>query len=211
MIVREVMTRPALTVRSSTTIKAALAILDQHNITALPVVNRHGTIRGVVSEADLIREAVPPDLRLHVSYGLPETRVLPPRAVGEVMNRHPVTVHPESDLAEAVDLLTSIGVKSLPVVDDHDTVVGVISRRDVVRVLARTDEHLEAQTDDLFRRLGLDWTVEVENGVARVAGPGVDRGASVASAVAAAVQGIVGVYVEEARQGQGRGGRHGRV
>ena len=197
MIVREVMTRPALTVRSSTPIKAALALLDQHNVTALPVVNGHGRIRGVVSEADLIRDAVPPDVRLHMSYAVPETRVLPPHDVGEVMNRHPVTVHPDSDLAEAIDLLTSIGVKSLPVVDDHDVVLGVISRRDVVRILARPDDVIEAETDDLFRRLGLEWTVDVENGVARVSGPGADRGNGVASVVAAAVPGVVGVYVDE--------------
>jgi CBS-domain-containing membrane protein len=197
MIVREVMTRPALTVRSSTPIKAALALLDQHSITALPVVNGHGRIRGVVSEADLIRDAVPPDVRVHVSYGVPEMHVLPPHDVGEVMTRHPVTVHPESDLAEAIDLLTSIGIKSLPVVDDHDVVVGVISRRDVVRILARPDNLIQAETDDLFRRLGLEWTVHVENGVAKVSGPGVDRGNSVASVVAAAVPGVVGVYVDD--------------
>lgn len=202
MIVREVMTRPALTVRSSTPIKAALTLLDEHNITALPVVNHDGKIRGVVSEADLIRDAVPPDLRLHLSYGVPETSVLPPRAVGEVMNRHPVTVHPESDLAEAIDLLTSVGIKSLPVVDDHDTVVGVISRRDVVHVLARPDQLIEAETDDLFRRLGLEWSVIVENGVAQVSGPGSDRGNGVASVVAAAVPGVVGVFVDDTDETQ---------
>src|SRR5204863_76015 len=86
---------------------------------------------------------------------------LPPQSVGEVMNRHAVTVRPDSDLADAVDLLTSIGVKSLPVIDDHGTVVGVISRRDVVRILAKPDSQIEAETDDLFRRIGLEWSVVV--------------------------------------------------
>lgn len=197
MIVREVMTRPALTIWANTPIKTALALMDHNDITALPVVDEQQEICGVVSEADLIKDAVPPDLRFHVSYGEPEITVLPPSEVGDVMNRHPITVHPESDLADAVDLLVSTGVKSLPVVDDHNVVLGVVSRRDVVRVLARADGLIEAQADDLFRRLGLDWTVEVDNGVAGVSGPDQARGSGVASVIVAAVPGVVGAFVKD--------------
>ena len=56
--------------------------------------------------------------------------------VADVMSTHPVTVDGGTDLAVATELMTSSAIKSLPVVE-HGRVVGVISRRDVIRVLAR--------------------------------------------------------------------------
>jgi len=197
MLIKEVMSKSVITVRESTTVKQALAILDKEAITAVPVVGSHRRIVGIVSEADLIRDAVQHDVRRHVSHALEDLTVLPPHEVGEVMSRHPITVHPEADLVDAVELMTSTGVKSLPVVDDRDEVVGMISRRDIVRVLARPDTVLEAEADDLFRHLGFEWEVEVRDGVATVSGPPAHSAAAVASTVAGAVPGIVGVTVDE--------------
>ena len=59
-------------------------------------------------------------------------------------------------------------MKSLPVVDERHRVVAVVSRRDIVRVLARADERIEYEVDDLFRDLGVDWLVDVIDGAATV-------------------------------------------
>lgn len=198
MLVKDVMTTPAVTVRVDTSIKEALAILDEHRITALPVVAGHGRVIGVVSEADLIRDGVQPDFRAHLAYAPAEMHMLPPHTVGEVMNAHAVTVSPDSDLLDATDLMTTTTVKSLPVVDDDGRVVGVVSRRDVVHVLARPDDQLTAEADDLFRRLGLDWLVEVTDGVAAVSGPVTARESTMATAVLGAIPGITGVMVQDA-------------
>jgi CBS domain-containing protein len=63
MLVREVMSSPAITVSERTSVRAALRLLDDYGITALPVVDDDGGIVGVVSEADLVRETVLPDVR----------------------------------------------------------------------------------------------------------------------------------------------------
>ena len=81
------------------------------------------------------------------------------------MDRRPVTILATTDLAEAAELMTQGEIKSLPVVDDHDLVVGVISQRDIVRVLARTDKAMRLDLDDLSRRVGNDWTVQVRDGI----------------------------------------------
>ena len=197
MLIKEVMTSRVASVREDTPVKEALALLDKLAITSLPVVAGHGRVIGVVSEADLIRDAVQHDVRRHLSLALEETTVLPPHEVGEVMTRHPVTVHPDADLVDAVELLTSTGIKSLPVVNDKDEVVGMISRRDIVRVLARPDVELEAEADELFRHLGFEWLVDVRDGVATVSGPNARDSAAVASAVAGSVPGIVGVTIAD--------------
>ena len=195
MQVKEVMTATPVTVHVDTPIKTALALLDEHSITSLPVVSELHHVVGVVSEADLIRDGILPDLRHHLGYVPVETTTLPPHTVGEVMNPHAVTVSLEADLLDAIDLMTTTTVKSLPVVDSEQRVVGMVSRRDVVHVLARPDQVLAAEVDDLFRRLGLDWLVDVEDGVAIVTGPVTAGDLSMATSAAATIPGITGVRI----------------
>src|SRR6476660_3041030 len=195
MLVREVMTRRPVTTHPRATTKEALRLLDEHEITSMAVVDSEHRILGVVSEADLLRESLPADARAHMILPDEDLRVDRPRTVAEVMNRHPLAVHGESDLAEAVDLMTSTAVKSLPVLDDRRRVVGMVSRRDVVHLLARDDDQVERELDNLYREAGLDWLVRVENGVATVEGPQDPKSRSMAESLAATVPGVTGVHI----------------
>lgn len=194
MFVHDVMTARPTAATPGMSVKEALVLLDRHRITSLPVVDGAGHVLGVVSEADLIRERIDPDARAHILGG--QTFDDRPATVEDVMTRHPMTVHRQTDLAEAVDLMTSTSVKSLPVVDDHDRLVGIISRSDVVRVLARSDDALEAEVDELLRSLGHDeWLVEVTDGVVLVSGPATERDRTLAHTAAGSVSGVVHVRV----------------
>lgn len=195
MLVRDVMSRPAITIRADASLKEATALLDARSLTALPVVDSQGRPVGVVSEADLIIDRVPRDTRLHMRPSATETHTLPPTTVGEVMSPHPMTVTEETDLAEATDLMTTTGVKSLPVLDRHGRVVGVVSRRDVIHVLARPDAEIAAELDDSFRRLGRDWLVEVADGLVTVTGPETAKESAMAVTLAETIAGVTGVVI----------------
>lgn len=200
MLVHEVMTTPVVTVTPETTIREAARLLTEHAITAMPVVTGTGELLGVVSEADLLLEAFLPDQRahdlpVHVTSGPVMT------TVAEVMNRHVLTVPAGSDLAEAADLMVSTMVKSLPVVDG-DRVVGVVSRRDLVQVLARRDSSIEAAVDGMLRSSGYDWTAEVSDGVVTVDGPERAEDVEIAKVLVGTVPGVVGIYFPA--QGRGR-------
>ncbi len=197
MLVREVMTQWPITVHPQTSTREALRRLDEHAITAMPVVRPDGRIVGVVSEADLVRDAVAGDPRGHLDISHEPPQPSRPGTVEEVMNHHPVTVGPQVDVAEAVDLMTSTSVKSVPVVDDGQHVLGMLSRRDVVHVLARADERLEREIDELYRAVGMDWTVEVQDGLVTVDGPVGDRARALAETLAATVPGVSGVRVTQ--------------
>jgi len=197
MLVREVMTSPAVTVRDSATVKEAVAVLDRHSITALPVVDDSGELVGVVSEADVIREMVVPDQRAHERpVRLTTTPFL--ARVRDVMSTHPLTVTSDTDLAKAADLMTSTAVKSLPVVD-HTDVVGVVSRHDIIRLLSRADPRIEAEIDELFRESGHDWLVDVEDGIVVVDGPVDDSQQRLAEALVCSVPGVVGISFRSSR------------
>lgn len=196
MLVREVMSNEAITVPLGTTVKSALALLASARITSLPVVSASGKLRGIVSEADLIRDGVSADARLHE---IPPANVLVdhPHYVDDVMTTHVLTVGPDSDLAEAIELMTSTGVKSVPVVASNGRVLGVVSRSDVVHLLARADHDLERDVDAALASVGLrDWMVEVNDGTVELVAPARavdDRG--LARVIASTVPGVVQVHI----------------
>jgi CBS domain-containing protein len=191
MLVREVMTSPAITVREDATIREAARVLDAHSVTAVPVVDAGGHVVGVVSEADLVREMLLPDSRRHMETP-PASDSQPPLLVSEVMTRMPVTVSSGDDLEDAVELMTSTTVKSLPVVD-HGRLQGMLSRRDVLRVLARADDAIEAEINELFRADETDWVATVDDGVVEVTGPRDTPERRVAEVLARSVAGVTGV------------------
>lgn len=191
MLVREVMTSRPVTVRPETPLKIALGLLAEHRVTALPVVTGDRVV-GIVSEADLIRDLLPPDPRAHEIP--PEGRPDRPLLVSEVMSTHVVTTTPDADLVEAVDLLTDSTAKCLPVVDRRDRLRGVLSRSDVVRLLARADDRIEAEVDELLRSSGLPgWLVEVSDGTASLTGPDRSPDEVVARLLAQTVPGVLDV------------------
>jgi len=192
MLVKEVMTSPAITVPARTTIKEGLRLLDGHGVTALPVTDSQGHILGIVSEADLLRNAVRHDVRTHM---IPDEQGDDhPSRVEDVMSTLTMTVTGDTDLSDAVDLLTSTAVKSLPVVDGG-RVVGVISRSDIVHVLARDDEKICAEIDELLRTAGLECDVDVDGGAVfleHLEDPAQWR---VAEVLAGSVHGVISVQV----------------
>jgi CBS domain-containing protein len=135
MLVHEVMRIPAVTVNSGAPLEVAISLMERHDVSAMPVINATGHLVGVLSEADVIRELTIPDQR---TRGIPDWIIPTIRAshVSEVMTTQPVTVEPDADLGVATELMTNLGIRSVPVVD-RDRVVGVVSRRDVIRMLAK--------------------------------------------------------------------------
>jgi CBS domain-containing protein len=196
MLVHDVMTKKPVTVPITASVKEALMLLARHGVTSLPVVGADHRIQGVVSEADLIRESVARDPRVQETP-LEGCGVTPATKVDEVYTPHAVVVRPDDDLASAVELMTSTSVKSLPVVDRKDRVIGIVSRSDVVRLLARADSTIEGDVDELVRSLGYpNWLVEVHDGVVEVTGPAGAGEDALARTVVGTVPGVVEVRID---------------
>ncbi|MFB7827488.1 CBS domain-containing protein, partial [Streptomyces hydrogenans] len=92
----------------------AAKLLAEHDITGLPVVDTDDHVIGVVSESDLLAR-----------------RALTVRGV---MSTPAVTVHAEEAAADAARLMARRGVERLPVVDEEERLVGIVTRRDLLRV-----------------------------------------------------------------------------
>ncbi|WP_232234636.1 HPP family protein [Actinoplanes sp. N902-109] len=118
------MTRPVRTVHPAATVERAAHTMATHDVTALPVVDATGTLVGMVSECDVLQ------------HQLPATPTAPsrPATVAEIMSPFPITARPATDIAVVADTMLEGDVRSMPVVD-RGTVVGIVSRRDVLRTL----------------------------------------------------------------------------
>jgi len=189
------MTREPTTVGADTTLKRAAEVLTGHQISALPVLDEHQRLCGVVSEADLIRHAFLRDPRAHLLRSSPGAGS-PAQVVCDVMTSPAITVHESTDVADVAELMTSTSVKSLPVIDDEGQLVGVVSRSDLIRVRARADQQIERDVDSMLVYMGhLDWLVEVSDGSVEIDGPVTDLERSIAEVSAGTVAGVVAVKV----------------
>jgi CBS-domain-containing membrane protein len=164
MRVGDVMTRSVVSTSPHAPVKDAAVILAGHGVTALPVVDETGQLMGVLTEADVVRGRIPPDPRRRAWRGS-AAGVTAPATVAEVMSSPVLTASPQTDAADLARVMIDQGVRSVPVVQEGG-VVGIVTRRDLVRTIARDDSLIAA---DIRRRLeaygGLDrWTVHAQQG-----------------------------------------------
>lgn len=161
MRARDIMTRSVLSVQTSVPVAKAAAILAKRGFTALPVTDEAGDLVGIVTEADLIENRFPvsePAVEAAAANG-------PAATVGEVMTAPVVGVSHDTDVSVVAREMLIGRRRSLPIVDGN-RLVGVVTRRDIVRALARTDEEIAA---DVRAKLGVigglsRWSVQIGNG-----------------------------------------------
>lgn len=195
MLVREIMTAPAVRIHVEADIDDAIGLLAGKRITVLPVVDDGEHLVGVISEIDVLRRAVEPDARARASQ-LPDSPPLPLH-ITEIMTTDPVTTTEGADVADLVDVFVSTSIKSIPVVRGRE-LVGIVSRSDIIRALWRSDDDLRDDLVSVFADYGQQsWSLDVEHGVVTIRGTGSSRDRDVAVAIARSVLGVRRVRVEE--------------
>ncbi|MGW2717670.1 CBS domain-containing protein [Streptomyces sp. NPDC001492] len=159
--VGEVMTREVVEARRETPFKDVARLLDEHRISGLPVVDHDDKVVGVISESDLIRRQAAHSAtrarRFRVPalgrFGRRGAAVVRTGTAGDLMSSPAVTVHPEQRVADAARVMERHGIQRLPVVDEEDRLIGIATRRDLLRVFLRTDEEIRREvTDDVLTR-----------------------------------------------------------
>jgi CBS domain-containing protein len=167
------MTRNVVTVRVETPLKLVAEQLVQHAISGMPVVDEAGEVVGVISEADLIvkESGARPTPAGRIASLLNPTDAaaqskLDARIAGEAMTAPPITIAPFQSTAAAAEEMLRAGINRLPVVRNGQ-LVGIVTRADLVRAFARSDEQVAREVRaqaEYFLHLAEDFSqVEVHS------------------------------------------------
>jgi predicted transcriptional regulator len=142
MRVQDVMTADVATARRDTTLKDAARALAAQRISGMPVVDDTGAVVGVLSEADVIGKERTDIANPKAGTGLEA------RTVGDAMSSPAITVEPYWPLASVAEQMVERGVNRLPVVQ-NGRLVGIVTRADLVRAFARSDDDITAEVREL--------------------------------------------------------------
>jgi len=141
---KSLMNRRVHTVTPSMTLWEIVTFLTHHKISCAPVILETGDPRkqlaGFVSEQDCLEF-----LTNEMFYGNPR----PPQTGATIMKKHPICVSPETDIFSLSSIFVHHGMRHLPVIDDENDLLGLVSRHDILKALER-----------LYDASDNDWRIE---------------------------------------------------
>jgi CBS domain-containing protein len=175
--VRDVMTNEVIAVKSTAEFKEIALVLRQHHVSACPVISDEQRVVGVVSEADLLYKAADCELPaglIRLRWKLGEDSKITATTAGQLMTSPAVTIHPDAPVAVAARVMRDQRLKRLPVVNPDGTLIGIVSRVDLLSLYDRPDADIFAEvmkiTNDEFGPDHADIDVTVSDGVVTLAG-----------------------------------------
>jgi CBS-domain-containing membrane protein len=176
--VKDVMSTHVMAVRPNAGYKEMAAMLREQRVSAFPVVDDHNKVIGVVSESDLLVKAALEGTVPGVLRGLTQRHVrsqVTGLTAADLMSRPVVTIGPDEPVSHAARLMYNKRVKRLPVVSADGTLMGIVTRSDVLSVYGRPDgeiyhEITEGIILDVFLCDPATFTVTVKDGIVTIEG-----------------------------------------
>lgn len=152
MLVHDRMTAPVVTISPDAVLRDALKLMHAHRIRRLPVVGESGLLVGIVSERDIPHTSPSRAGSLSVwdlNYLLSQVQIC------EIMTEDVITTTPDTPIEDVAWLMIHTTTGGLPVLDEQDHVVGMITETDIFRAFV-----------EMFAggRSGLRLTLEVPEG-----------------------------------------------
>lgn len=140
ILVKDVMTTDVLTINKFESIINVAHILAEKNISGLPVVDNNNKLIGIVTQADILsmigmkREHKLKDLIKHMlGDHLPERKA--GDIIGDIMVSPALTIAPDVNIGVAAQMLDEKKIRRLPVVDENNVLIGIITRADILKVV----------------------------------------------------------------------------
>lgn len=138
---RDIMSRHIVTVEFETPLEHGWQLLRTHKIGSLPVLDQAGAVIGVISLIDFLKHAgldVYHDFDLRLRQVLDQARDISgssAQVVGHIMSANPITASIDSNILELVTLFSDRGLHSIPVVDNHQKLCGIVTQSDLIAAL----------------------------------------------------------------------------
>ena len=140
--IADVMTRDVVSVHPDADVREAVAILSEKGVGGLPVVDQRLEVVGVITDSDVLgmlgveRAHGFKDLIRHI-LGDSCLKCHKEGKVRDFMTSPAVVLRLDQDVLEAAGLLEKRRIKRLPVVDEKNRLVGIVTRADIVKLVAK--------------------------------------------------------------------------
>jgi CBS domain-containing protein len=155
---RDIMTTDVVTIAPDTPFRAVARALHDNKISGLPVVDEDGRVIGVVSEADLaykveyrLADYVLPRVQRHEDHEA--MRKAAAVTAVELMSAPPITVDLDTPVGAIARVLDRAQINRVPVVDDDDRLLGIVSRHDLLKSFTRADIEVADEVRQMLRRI----------------------------------------------------------
>ena len=131
MSVERIMSTRLVTVGMDDSLTVVKEIFDNINIHHLLVVEE-GKLHGVISDRDMLK-ALSPNIGTSVETN--RDTITLNKKVHQIMTSEPVTLAPDAEISDAIQIFKNHDISCIPVVDDKNRPVGIISWRDIIKAL----------------------------------------------------------------------------
>jgi CBS domain-containing protein len=144
MIVKDMMSTNVQSLSPDMTINDGLKKLFELKISGLPVIDKEGKLVGLFTEKEILKEILPSYVEKvgRFIYETDATRRIEKKVqsfnelkVADVMRRDVMTTNINATLIEVMRILVTAEARRLPVVDENNKVIGIVSRHDIMRTL----------------------------------------------------------------------------
>jgi CBS domain-containing protein len=149
MKVSEIMTKEVMTVKRDTSVNEVAKLMGAHDISGVPVVDEDNHVIGIITELDLIVRntrlemphfievmdwgRIPLERPGHVKERL---RHMLGTEAADLMTEKVKTIGPDASVEELAELMVKQRVNPVPVVDETEKLIGIVSRADLVDMMA---------------------------------------------------------------------------
>ena len=122
----QLMSHPVITVPMEMDILTARKLFQQQKVQQMPVVNTSQRLVGILSVQDLLQFIMIDGEQIHY---------IREKRVSDAMSSEVITADPVSDIRRVANLMQEFKLHGVPIVDQHDVLLGIVSRSDILRAI----------------------------------------------------------------------------
>jgi CBS domain-containing protein len=149
MKVSEIMTKEVMTVKRNTSVNEVAKLMGVHDISGVPVVDDDNHVIGIITELDLIVRNTRLDLPRFIEvldwgriplerpgHARERLRHMLGTEAADLMTEKVETIGPDASVEDLAELMVKHRFNPVPVVDENEKLIGIVSRADLVDMMA---------------------------------------------------------------------------
>lgn len=126
ILASQIMSSPVITLAEETTLEEAWKLICEHRFRHVPIISRKKKLIAIISDRDLLQAGI---------GQIPANQPPTSRTVRDVMKTHVLAAHPDTEIREIARVLFEEHIGAMPIVDQQENLVGIITRSDILRAL----------------------------------------------------------------------------